>query len=439
MHSWTLARSLGVVALLLPLVVLPGVPQQGYTLRFALLSLAVPYLLLMFPSTKMKPHVWLLVALLGYAALTITWGTNLTEGLQGWWKLFLLCGCIHLGSKLSTGDHKGIYKMFAYGMLASVLVVAPLQMMGYLSPGNPWVGANVTYPEPSGLWVNARLFGEASALAALGTVSTPWLFLASVIGVFISNSRNAMVALVVALTIGTYIRWRVVHLAVLVFLVGSLLAYLCGHQWVAPAGVDALEYVTSARWSVWKDIVANLTLWGHGIGQFFVDFAGVTTAGPNFRFSRAEYAHNEPLHYMFELGAPGLLLFTGIFAYAILHRGAWLKATPQLLIVLATLVEILFAFPLHMPGTLFLSGLALGGLIGLRHGVVSDEHLCGHPGVASSDECPGAKVGGVVLPAGGYLPRIVLPGPLTVERPDGPAPDVSLGHDLPGKVPPSYH
>jgi hypothetical protein len=96
--------------------------------------------------------------------------------------------------------------------------------------------------------------------------------------------------------------------------------------------------------SIWTAAIADLHLFGNGLGSFAADFG------------RAEYAHNEPLHFVYELGVLALPILA--LALYLMNRTKYDDA----LVLVAILAISLFSFPLHMPVTGFAAALAAGGI-----------------------------------------------------------------------------
>jgi hypothetical protein len=191
------------------------------------------------------------------------------------------------------------------------------------------------------------------------------------VGVILSGSRGAMLAAALA---GVIIyAWTLrqrrprppqpgVLLGLLGIAYGLLLAIAKSTGEMHDAQTvheGVLARVSSGRWPLWLDTIGGTTFLGHGIGNYYVELPLHLKAFP-LAAGRPEFAENEFLHFAFELGAPGALLLLGIFMCAFI-QGHGVKAR---CLVLALFVECCLGFPLHMPATVFLGGLLLGG--GLR-------------------------------------------------------------------------
>ncbi|MBL8199453.1 MAG: O-antigen ligase family protein [Chromatiales bacterium] len=365
--------SASAVAVLLPVTAglvavayFPGAIAPATTLRWALMSVLVPLLLLLIPvdggRVRLTPGHWMTVLLLAYALLSTLWAVSWTEAVNGWWQLALLCGCILTGSLASSRTLDMTYRVFAVALLPSVLV-AVLQAANL-----PTWGIEQAREYPSGLFMSSQLYGE---IGALGFVLAPvggLTQLGLLLGVILSGSRAAMLAVALAGAI-LYVRTirdgktRWPGAGVLAGILGIGVGLYLGFAKTTSILLSAedqlgggLSRASALRWPLWTDTINALTAFGHGIGSYFVAMPGYVQSYPVDYIGRPEFAENEFLNFAFELGLPGALLLAGIFGLALV-RGSGLK--PRLA-VLALLVVSCLGFPLHMPATVFLGGLVLG-------------------------------------------------------------------------------
>lgn len=336
---------LPLIAFLVATAYWPWSMTGATTLRWAIMSLTIPAMCFLVAPWRSS---WLPVWLLGL----LLWScpgpdiTSATEGFNGWWQLALLCGCVHLGSTMDTSR---ALKWFAYGLLPSVAIAG--YQMAY---GTPWWLVDANNGSPGGLFINSRIMGETMALSVATIVpdATMWIIAAALlVAIGVSGSRNAWLSLSTPLALVELGNsWRYLWLTLPVFglvlygLLHGSLAYL-GHP-------DAAYLITAGRSGMWLDTIHGLTWFGHGIGQFYVDFPRYADAY-NLNDGRPMYAHNEFLHFAFELGLPGLLLLVLAFVYA-------LKDETTRAPVIVLLVECCFGFPLHTPASVLLAGLVLG-------------------------------------------------------------------------------
>lgn len=119
---------------------------------------------------------------------------------------------------------------------------------------------------------------------------------------------------------------------------------------------DKLPFSLSIRLSYWADTLGNLNWLGHGIGSFlgsYPSFASIDTM-----VSRTDHAHNDFIEWVFELGLVGAVLLVALVVVAVRSD----LGDRDLAVVVALGVEMLFAFPLHLPCTAFVGAVLLGHL-----------------------------------------------------------------------------
>ena len=164
------------------------------------------------------------------------------------------------------------------------------------------------------------------------------LILGAAVCAFTPMSRGALLAFVVALPflLGPRQRWLIwVGLLVAVSVLLSMDFVFNPDRAVSMAG----------RMDIWSWTVANLSWFGWGVGNYITVFPVM------------EFAHNEPLHFAFELGI-GSVLLGAVFWWAL--RGP--RAPAERAMLVAVLVEGLVGFPLHHAATAFVAAACAGHL-----------------------------------------------------------------------------
>lgn len=291
--------------------------------RWALVAAGVA-LALMHPTSEERPSfAWIGLPLAGVLA-SLAWTPDVLTGADEALHLAILGAAFALGA--SVASPAPAWRGIELGV-ALCLPVVVLQFLGFdLLP---------QYGVPSGLFGNKNMMAEA-ALVALVTASAigAWGFAAAAgLVVALTFSKAVIIGAAVALAVATWRKSpaRAAAIVAVVFL--GLVAVLL-------SGSGSLD----ARLAIWEPAAADLRVFGHGIGAF------------SATYPQAEYAHNELLHYAYELGVlavPGL----AVFAFALGGSG------PERLVLVALGVVGLFSFPLHMPLTGFAAALAAGHLV----------------------------------------------------------------------------
>lgn len=342
LSPWTPGLVPGVFACALMLAFVPVFSGGAVTPRWALLSTAVP-LVLMFRSVPLGAAHLFCGLLLGWCAVTLAWTPALLDGIDALWKLALFCGLALIGALLpSLGP---VYAGAAVGLAVS----------GVLALG----GVN--------LFGNGNFMGEAAALVLVALVARRQWWLAAVVlpALVVSQARGAWLAVAVAAAVWLWPRRRIPALALVAGIV--LVLILAGMRFDQDSGIGE-------RVLLWIETASNLTPFGHGFGSFRGLFPSHAPSW-DFLTSRPGHVHNDFLELAYEAG-PGVLILLAFFGVA-LYRAA----EPERLLLAALMTEMCFAFPLHLPATAFLAGVAVGHAVGLRDAVragVADGRMAVH-------------------------------------------------------------
>ena len=291
----------------------PGVIEPATAPRWILASIAIPMMLMIRPPKKWSVGHSLFALWFGYSLISSAWSPSSIDAFWDMWILGLMFGAFLLGFECRTPER--VWKAFALGVsVSSVVCIA--QLFG-------WTGVDVVTGR-AGLFMNHDLLAETAIFAmAFGAGMSGWLIAAMIPAVVLPGCRAALVALV---TMGLLRTGKV-----------AWLALLAGMVWLAFNG----DYVLSSfgiaqRLGMWRDCMANLTLFGHGVGSFNSVYPLI-----NHTFDimavRPEHPHNEFVSLFFELGVGAM------FPLALLvWLGNWKLMAPIFCVLF-------FGFALHMP------------------------------------------------------------------------------------------
>jgi hypothetical protein len=199
------------------------------------------------------------------------------------------------------------------------------------------------------LFMNENSSVEAAAMVTAALVFYRlWWLLPGLLPTLLIGSRGPILALGV---VGCIAFWRKSKLAV----VASVLVVVVffGYLWFIGR---FMQSSWEERFNVWRDVLPNLTVLGHGIGSFAHDFSAlqVHTNALKIRF---DHPHSEPLQIIYEFGAVGVLLIA-----LLIRRLGRLEPDAAWYALAVFLVEGCFAFPLYLPLTGFLAALCAGQL-----------------------------------------------------------------------------
>lgn len=317
---------------LLSIAYIPG--WTGFALPTGWLFLTATLPFVLRSGIVRWPHLFLL-----YAALGLLWTPIPTQGLYDLWKLLILSGAFVMGlSRLDT--IKLIFGVTA-GYLVSI-VIALFQLTGWDLTTRP-------YADPAGLFFNPNVFGEVGALLAIGLFASgfTWLSLIPAMGVVLSHSRTAVLALLVCGVVGCLHR-RLWYVIAILVVIASPVAFL-----------KPFSSLTE-RVAIWGNTIDGLTWFGRGPGSFVITYPVFATRTDTLA-SREEDAHNDFLQLVYQYGVGTALLLP------LLAVGLFGPLGPERYLFIGFCVIAMFNFPLEIPLEGFLGAFALGRLWRSRH------------------------------------------------------------------------
>ncbi len=350
----------------------PGMAGAAEPSRWAFLAIAVPACLF-FTKPRLGPSHWLIIALLLWAAITAIWAEVFYDAVMGWYELALMGGLFAIAHEVE--DPKWVYRGLAAGLGVST-VIAIIQRMGY----EPVLSVLVGEQNPAGLFINPSLLGEScAAIAILMLARREYWYAAMVVpALFLSQNRSGIGAFVVCLAvwIGVERKRGLGVLLMAVCIVPAYLALIKGmHPW------DSIPQ----RFDIWQGVWQGVTLFGHGIGQFYVGFSQYSdalSAETSPTWIMTAHAHNDGLEFLFELGLPGIAILGGL-VWLVYRQGPF----PELLALSAIGITALVGFPLHVPFTAAVASILAGAAVGYRR-VVGGTQLYRRSGVYGWGEQP---------------------------------------------------
>lgn len=338
----------------------PGISGAATSPRWATMA-AVPWLL---RQQRMTAAHWIGGAFIAWSAATLLWTASPLDGGKALFIELMAAACFCLGSQLTS--LRGLWVGAALGMtVSSGFAIA--QLLGFV----PFQTINQT----AGLFLNGNYMAEAAALVLVALVAERlwWLIPGVIPALMLPDARGAVLAAGLGLGLHYRRHWAIlVSGAVFIAVTATLMSLHHQHTDI------------TQRLEIWQSAFDGVTWFGQGLGSFMsaIDLrAGATLP---------EYAHNELLHIAFELGVVGLVLAVAFLASL---AGPFNAAR---LVVAAVLVEACFAFPLHLPVTLFLGMVAAGHAVRstdlLRRGALPGR-MDGAAGAARKQSGAGAPRG----------------------------------------------
>lgn len=304
--------------------------------RWGVIAIGTPLLLLLC-DLRLTPLHYAGGALLLWGLVTMLWTPVAATGVGEFAKWALLATTFLVAAEVE--DLRWTYIAIIAGVAISG-GVAIAQSLGF--------SAVPQLNTPAGLFVNRNYLAEIATATLILTIGLrQWIFLPFILSAaFLPHSRGAFLGLLFAGLVWLYFWSRTTLLCVIALLL-ILLVVPLPHM-IADSS-SLLERV-----GVWLATIQHLTLFGHGIGSFFVEYP-TFMPHPVLLQARPAHAHNEILNALSDLGIPGLLCL-GIFGGLALRFAA-----PMERLVLVSLLGIgMFSFPLHVPATGFLFAVVAG-------------------------------------------------------------------------------
>lgn len=328
---------------LVAVLCIPGIGSGAVVPRWTLIALVIPWLLPR--QIRLTPGHVLILAFIGYCALSLFWAVDLYGGALWLFRYLLLAGLFFIGATLSS--LRPVLIGSALGLAISG-IVAIAQTFGFALFEQFARPAGWMYA--AGLYFNPNFMAEAAVLVVVGllTISGGIPYLISVVpAVVIPNARGAYVALIASVALMARNRMWL-----------ALGAIALAALWLLTLRYEIRISSISERFAIWRDTIDGLTWFGHGVGSFYLQYP-LTATRTDTLLTRPDHAHNDYLELVFTLGPGALFIFAlGFFGWR------YGRDRTAAFVLLAFCVEAVFAFPLHNPVTGFIAALAAGRLFG---------------------------------------------------------------------------
>lgn len=335
----------------------PGIGGAATTPRWdvgVLLAVALFFL----PRIRLTAAHWIGLLLIGWLLLSLLWSDGQFDGINEEFQLVIVAVAFAVGSTLIRPD--GLVTGAALGLgISSALAMA--QWFGWTDM--LWLDPNYALANSAvGLFYNRDTLAAVAALVMIAAVALRrwWLVPLLLPALLLTHSRAAWLALATALVL-TRFRIEAVTWGLRIAAVVSGAAILALRD--GPS--------TSERVMIWRDTIADLNVFGHGLGSFrnvFLQHAHFFDIA--VQHSRPEHPHNEWLWLGFEGGIPA-------FTVALVLAGCLWRACedhPERAVLVGLSVLSLFAMPFHDPATVVFASLVAGhlaaGAVGVCDGAV---------------------------------------------------------------------
>lgn len=340
----------------------PGLYGAATTLRWSLLWVALPLIMACVPSLR---RTWIgIAAMLSvvvfgvYVFTSLIWSSFPLDGIYEMFCLITLMACVRLGSSLESTSL--LFRGAAFGIgINSAVAIA--QYLGY----RPVIQL---FPSPAGLFMNGNMLAEAATMVLIGCLVYGQRFSAMLVmpSVILPGQRATMIVLAVMAIYWMRKRgWLVSKQIAILAVVSSLIVIAVSlYGMNDPVWMQAFLGKFRAfesfgeRWDIWRATVGGFSWFGNGAGSYrglFPHFAHDLDTMSTWPL----HAHNDLLELVFEYG---------IFAAVPVALGirCLISESPMRYVVGAFAIFGLVGFPLYMPATCMLAGLAVGACLRCR-------------------------------------------------------------------------
>ena len=311
-------------------VFVPGIVGLASNTSWAVMWLAMPLLLLNCKIEMTLIHV-LGLSFLSYAALSLLWSPH---GFLEFMQLLALASVFVWGYTLKD------LRSVTIGLSLGLAVSSVIAILQYFKVDLPIL----TYSKVSGVFVNPNIYAEVSGIILiLILINKLWWYIPVTVPGLLVSSRAVIVGLTVVCLAWIWNKSKLITVSI----IGSLI--------FAASFINFATGSIYERLNMWNDMSSGFNVFGHGIGSFvylFPDYNKHLDTSVHL----AEYAHNDLLQLIFELGIGAIPL---ILIVALL-----LKVNNEYRNALIFFIVIsFFGFPLHMPATGFVVALVAAQLV----------------------------------------------------------------------------
>lgn len=319
---------------------MPGVIGLASITSWAVMWLVMPIILLKCKIEITIIHI-LGIVFLSYVALSLLWSPH---GMLEFMQLLALASVFVWGSTLR--DLRNVTIGLSIGLgFSSVLAI--FQFFGF----NDIVYSGTS--RPSGLFFNSNIFAEISGMILLLIlINKLWWFIPVTVPGLVVSSRAVILGLGISLAVMTWTKSKILSISILIS------SWLAAYFITFPSSVITNSVTNTAsasqRLHVWQDMLAGFTMFGNGIGSFVYKFPEYNKHVDSST-TLVEYAHNDLLQLIFELGIGAIPLLIMV-ALLLMVKNDYKSAFIFFIIIG------IFGFPLHMPITAFMLALVASQL-----------------------------------------------------------------------------
>lgn len=348
--NWIADRKMSVLGFAVTIAYWPSILSAAFVPRWAAIAVGVPLVSKMDPRELPEQIRWMLLFLLGVAAISTTWASP--DPMTGYQELFyiaLLCLAFTAAAGLDSLDDV----MTGVGVGA---ILCAFLMLFEIS-GTSDQGRDGLYGQaPTALFYNSEVFAEFSAIVFVWALlrPRPLIAAAAFLPIMFCQSR---ISIAIAAAAALYAfrpssKWLTAVLTIGLLIACAGLIYAFGENRLGSAG---------QRFILWGATIMAWTQFGHGLGWF-------QTVHPTLQF-----AHSDALQAVAELGIGAFTLL--LIPFMALRRNRGNNAERAAFI--AVCFEVVVSFPLHFPASGFVAAMLAGYLVSDRRLVLLGDHVSG--------------------------------------------------------------
>ena len=325
-------KLVGVWAGLLGLAYIPYLPSNAVIGRWVILQVGAALLFCLVKVRWSLGHTLGAALLLYMLAGALFWtvsGYDSFGGLVQWFFGFGLTFCIGY----AVQDTRPLW----WGLLIGVATSLPFALAQKFGYHPVWV-FNGNY----GTYLSENMSAEAGVIGVVAAVALRQFWLVPIpLGIaYLSGSRTIFPALIAAALVWVWATYPKLRAPLLTVGFASVPVLLGWYELGWMPGTASMQ----ARLEIWALVLRNLHVFGDGLNSFAIAATGI------------EFAHNEVLHYAFELGVGSCFLWA--LVYRALQGGE--TATTAALVVVLVFAAVWF--PLHEPLAGFVAAICAGRL-----------------------------------------------------------------------------
>jgi hypothetical protein len=317
----------------------PTILQAAFAPRWIAIAIGVPLVSTMDPRNIPESLRWVLLFLLGVAAIATTWASP--DPMGGYLELFFM---VLLALSFLAGAGMASIDDVMTGIGLGLTVSALITLFEFSTPSDQGRD-EMTGAAPTALFYNSEVYAEFAALVFVWAIARVRLTIAAVtlLPLMLCNSRIAILTAAIG-ALYTYGPKSKIKMAGAILGLAALAAALLFVFGISKMGS------ADQRLILWGSTILAWTQFGHGLGWYNVAQPGL------------EFAHSDAIQLIAELGIGGFAALAIPFVVFRKQRGNHAERA----LFIAICFQSIVSFPLHFPASGFLAAIVAGYLVSNR-------------------------------------------------------------------------